>query len=114
MTTSKARDARGRRPASHGVRSREHRDYLRTRLADPRAAAELLDAAIETGDAGDIMYALREIALARGGVADVAAATGLSRESLYRTLSRNGNPRLTTLLAVMKATGVRIRVDRIA
>jgi len=60
---------------------------------------------------GDVMYALRAISDARGGGASVAAATGLSRETLYRTLSRNGNPRLSTLLALLRASGVRLRVE---
>ena len=57
------------------------------------------------------MYALREIALARMGVAGIAEATGLSRETLYRTLSRSGNPRLSTLLAIMGAAGIRFKVE---
>ena len=69
----------------------------------------LLDEALAVGDEGDVMYALRAIASARGGIASVAATAGLSRETLYRTLSRSGNPRLSTLLAVMRATGVRLK-----
>ncbi len=58
------------------------------------------------------MYALRAIAAARGGVASMAEATGLSRETLYRTLSRDGNPRLSTLLAIADAAGVRLKAER--
>lgn len=82
---------------------------MREHLAEPERAAGLLDAALETGDEGDVAYALRAIAQARGGVAAIAKAAGLSRESLYRTLSRSGNPRLSTLLAVTRAVGVRLR-----
>ena len=64
------------------------------------------------GDEGDVMYALRAISEARGGIASVATVTGLSRETLYRTLSRNGNPRLSTLLALLRASGMRLRVER--
>jgi len=73
----------------------------------------LLDAALDSGDEGDIMYALRAIADAHGGVASIAEAAGLSRETLYRTLSRSGNPRLSTLLAVMRAAGVRLKAERV-
>ena len=97
-------DAR-RQPA----RSRSHAQYRREHLADERNAASLLDEALGSGDEGDIMYALRAIAEARGGVAGIASATGLSRETLYRTLSRSGNPRLSTLLAVIRAAGVRLK-----
>jgi probable addiction module antidote protein len=82
-------------------------------LADDRNAATLLDAALDSGDEGDIMYALRAIADAHGGVASIAEAAGLSRETLYRTLSRSGNPRLSTLLAVMRAAGVRLKAERV-
>ena len=74
--------------------------------------AALLDEALAGGDEGDVMYALRAISEARGGIASVAAETGLSRETLYRTLSRAGNPRLSTLLALVRATGVRLRAER--
>jgi probable addiction module antidote protein len=78
-------------------------------LKSDRNAAALLNEALENGDEGDIMYALRAITTARGGIAGIADATGLSRETLYRTLSASGNPRLSTLLAVVRATGVRLR-----
>ena len=54
--------------------------------------------------------ALRDIATAYGGLAKVAAEAGLSRESLYRSLSPKGNPTLKTLLAVLKAVGLRLSV----
>jgi probable addiction module antidote protein len=54
--------------------------------------------------------ALRAIAEAYGGLAAVAAQAGISRESLYRSLSPKGNPTLKTLLAVLKAMGLRLSV----
>jgi DNA-binding phage protein len=53
------------------------------------------------------MHALRAISDARGGIAKFATTTGLSRATLYRTLSRSGNSRLSTLLALVRATGDR-------
>jgi probable addiction module antidote protein len=88
-------------------------DFLREHLADDANVAALLDEALASGDGGDIMYALRTISEARGGVASVATATGLSRETLYRTLSRSGNPRLSTLLALVRVAGVRLRAERV-
>lgn len=105
----RGQDSTGRTTRAETARSKAHGDYLRERLANKRNAAALLDAALASGDEGDIMYALRALADARGGVGPIASATGLSRETLYRTLSRNGNPRLSTLLAVMRAAGVRLR-----
>ena len=93
------------------TRTSRHADYLKRHLADDRNAAALLDVALASGDEGDVMYALRAVAAARGGVARVAAEAGLSRETLYRTLSPSGNPRLSTLLAVMRAVGVQLKTE---
>lgn len=106
----RARKATGRRTGAATARTRPHAEYLREYLSDDRNAAALLNEALESGDEGDIMYALRALATARGGIRGIAAETGLSRETLYRTLSRDGNPRLSTLLAVIRVAGVRLKV----
>jgi probable addiction module antidote protein len=80
--------------------------------ADPRFAAEYLRAAMEDLDEpGVLLVALRQVAEARGGIAKVAKAAHVERESLYRALSPRGNPRLSTLLAVAKAVGLRLTVE---
>ena len=79
-------------------------------LGRPEAQAELLTDAFETGDAGYIANALGIVARARG-MAEVARAAGVTREALYRTLSMEGDPKLTTLLGVMKALGVRLTAE---
>lgn len=112
MAPSKKRSSTGRATRSKAERSRAHADFLREHLAEDANVAALLDDALASGDEGDVMYALRAVSEARGGIAGVATATGLSRETLYRTLSRSGNPRLSTLLALVRATGVRLRVER--
>jgi probable addiction module antidote protein len=76
-----------------------------------RNVAAYLDAALETGDAGDLMQALRDIADARGGVAKMADETGLNRETLYRTLSKRGNPQLSSLIAILRASGLKLAVE---
>ncbi len=58
-----------------------------------------------------LLIALRRIAEARGGIAKVAKAAGIERESLYRALSVRGNPRLSTLVAVTKAVGLKLTVE---
>jgi probable addiction module antidote protein len=65
----------------------------------------LLDDAFASGSAAYMANALGIIARARGMTA-VAREAGVSREALYRSLSENGDPRLTTLLRVMRALGV--------
>jgi len=79
---------------------------------NPEFAAEYLRAALEDDDEpGVLLIALRRIAEARGGIAKVAKAAGIERESLYRALSRRGNPRLSTLVAVAKAVGLKLTVE---
>ena len=80
---------------------------------DPELAAEYLKAALEEADDEPrvLLIALLHVAEARGGLAKVAKAAGIERESLYRALSQRGNPRLSTLVAVTKAMGLKITVE---
>ncbi len=82
-----------------------HDDFMRERLADAQFAAGYLQSALEDGDLSVLLLALRRIAEARGGMTKLAQATGLTREALYRTLSAAGNPRLSSLAAILGATG---------
>jgi probable addiction module antidote protein len=85
---------------------------VRELRADPEFAAEYLRAALGDGDEpGTLLIALRRVAEARGGIAKIAKAAGVERESLYRALSARGNPRLSTLAAVAKAVGLRLTVE---
>ncbi|MBL8226587.1 MAG: putative addiction module antidote protein [Chromatiales bacterium] len=81
-------------------------------LRTPAEMAAYLDAwlAEAPDDAAGIARALGDIARARG-MAHVARATGLSRESLYRALSADGNPSFATVLKVTKALGLRLSAD---
>jgi len=89
-----------------------HEDAMIRELRDdPEFAAEYLKAAMEESDEPKVLLiALRQIARARG-VAKVARAARIERESLYRALSPHGNPRLTTLMAVTKALGLALTVE---
>ena len=78
---------------------------------DPEFAAEYLKAALDDeGEPRVLLIALRHLAQAQG-IAKVAKAAGIERESLYRALSERGNPRLSTLFAVTKAVGLRLTVE---
>lgn len=83
--------------------------------ADRELAVEYLKAAMESLDDPDNraagLLALRTVAEAYGGLGAVATEAGISRESLYRTLSPKGNPTLKTLLAVLKAVGMKLSVE---
>lgn len=78
---------------------------------DPGFAVEYLKAALEDEDEPQVLLlALRRVAEARG-IANVAKAAGIERESLYRALSARGNPRLSTLVAVTKAMGLKLTLE---
>ena len=79
-------------------------------LKDPAEAAAYLDAAIQEGDREALLVAMRHVAAAHGGMASIAQQTGLSRESLYRALSKRGNPTVATLSSVLEASGLRLSV----
>lgn len=87
-----------------------YREWLIGHLKSRRNAAAYLEAAIEEGDTAALMQALRNIAEARGGVGIIAQETGLRRETLYRTLSKKGNPQLKSLSAILSAMGLRLSV----
>jgi probable addiction module antidote protein len=79
----------------------------------PVEAAAYLEAVIEEGDQAALMLALRQIAQAQGGIAQVARKAKLTREATYKMLSKVGNPELRSFKAVLKATGLRISVKPI-
>lgn len=92
-----------------------HEAELAELRADRELAVAYLKAAMESLDDPDDraagLLALRTVAEAYGGLGAVAAEAGISRESLYRTLSPKGNPTLKTLLAVLKTVGLRLSVE---
>ena len=83
-------------------------------LRTPQEMAAYLDAWFEEApdDATGIARALGDIARAKG-MTQVAADAGLSRESLYRALSADGNPSFATVLKVARALGVKLRAEAV-
>lgn len=79
-------------------------------LATPQDVAAYIDSVLEEDDSALLLVALRNVAESQGGMAMMAKNSGLSRESLYRTLSKNGNPKVSTLIAIMKALGLHLSV----
>ena len=78
-------------------------EYLKTE----KDIAAYLDAALEDGDPALIRHALNVVARAQG-MTQIARDSGITRESLYRALSENGNPEFTTVLKVVHALGLRL------
>ncbi|MDB5571703.1 MAG: putative transcriptional regulator, lambda repressor-like DNA-binding domain [Hyphomicrobiales bacterium] len=85
-------------------------------LRDDVDIAEYLNAAVEeffeTDDVSYLTHALGVIARARG-MSDVAKAAGVGRESLYRSLSGDGNPSFATVARVLRSLGVTLHVARL-
>lgn len=83
--------------------------------ADRELAVEYLRLAMasldDPNDRAAGLLALRSVAEAYGGLAAVAAEAGITREALYRALSPKGNPTLKTIVAVLKAVGLRLSVE---
>jgi probable addiction module antidote protein len=90
---------------------RDHDEDFTERLKEPKFAYQYLKAALEEKDMPEVfMDALSHIAKARG-VRQIAAHTKLNRESLYRILSKEGNPTLTSLHAILDALGLKLSVE---
>ena len=79
--------------------------YLKTK----EDIADYLEAVIEIGDPALLTHALGIIARSKG-MAQIAKATGLGRESLYKALSAQGNPEFATVLKVIHALGLKLKV----
>jgi probable addiction module antidote protein len=92
----------------HGFKSYDVADYLKSE----EDMALYLEACFDEAgdDASTIAAALGDIARAKG-MSDIATATGLTREGLYRTLSKDGNPSFSAVLKVMKAMGLKLRPE---
>ena len=90
-----------------------YEDILHRDLQDSEEAAAYLTAALDdkSGHGLDVfLLALRDVVRARG-IRQLAQNTQLSRESLYRTLSRRGNPRFSTLEAMLESLGLKLSVE---
>lgn len=81
---------------------------LATILDSEEAISEYLSQVLADGDGDELLRAIGYIAKARG-MAQIAAATGLGRESLYKALTPGARPRFDTVLKVVHALGVELR-----
>jgi probable addiction module antidote protein len=90
----------------------DYHEYLIERLRDPAEALAYLKAALEERDLPEgFLLALRNIAEARG-FSKLSADTKLNRESLYRMLSKKGNPSLASLHSLLDSLGFRLSVEK--
>jgi probable addiction module antidote protein len=92
----------------HNVRATHDRH-----LRDQEVAAEYLCAALEDGDPAVILMALRNIAEAQeDGISGLAIRSNLGRESMYKMLSKTGNPKLSSFTKVIQALGLKLKVEQ--
>ncbi len=97
---------------AHGMTrvSRPYKTTLLEGLKDPQEAAEYLNAALEENESELFLLALRNVAEAHG-IKKLAEDTHLNRESMYRMLSEQGNPQLSSLTTILKEMGLRLAVE---
>ncbi len=90
-------------------------DYHLEKLQNPQEARTYLAVALEDyekhGDREAFLLALRDVAEAYGGMRKLAQATKLNRQNLYKALSKEGNPRLETVGAILQTLGFRLSVE---
>ncbi len=98
-------------------KSKNYNDLLIESLKKPKEAVAYLNAALEECKDGSpesqklLLIAFKNVALAQGGISNLATKTGLGRESLYKTLSKRGNPKLTTLTTLIGAMGFDLKIS---
>lgn len=91
--------------------NKHYSDYLNETLQDPEEAAAYINAAIEDGDESVLLLALRDVVDARGGMGNAAKKARLNRESLYRSLGPDGNPKLRSITSLLDVLGLQLGVS---
>ncbi len=98
-------------------KSKNYQEWLLEKLIDHDEAVAYLNAALEESLKGDeesqhlFLIALRNVAEAQGGIGGLAKKAHVGRESLYKTLSENGNPKWHTLVSLVIAMGLNLRIS---
>lgn len=94
------------------MKSRPHDDAMAEIYRDdPALALEVINDILADGDQAQLLIVLRQMTQAFGGVQAVAEQAHLNPTQLYRTLSAQGNPALSSLSAILKAMGMRLAVQ---
>ena len=92
------------------MKLKNYRDDLLKRLADPHYAADYLEQTLASGDSAAFLIALKDVVDAHGGVGNLAKEVRITRPSLYKILSRGGNPTLETLQQILQPLGLRVSI----
>src|SRR3990167_6499425 len=91
-------------------KSKSYQEELIKGLRDPEEAVAYLNSALDENELDLFLMALRNVAGAKG-MSKVARETHLNRENLYRMLSSNGNPQLSSLTTLLDALGFQLVID---
>ena len=92
------------------MKSTSYQDYLIESLKDPSEAVGYLNASLEGGDIDVFLLALQNVVRAQGGISNLAKKTHKSRTSLYKLLSKKGNPYLKNTNEILFALGMHLAV----
>ncbi|RPH92824.1 MAG: putative addiction module antidote protein [Calditrichaeota bacterium] len=90
--------------------TRKYKDDLLKELENPREAAEYLNAAIQEGNQEIFLMALRDVATAKG-IKNLEKQSSLNRENMYRMLSNEGNPNLSSLSTILDNLGLKSAIE---
>ena len=91
---------------------RDYQEKLIQDLQDPELASAYLNEALLDEDPRIFLLALKNVYEAQGEeMTSIARKTKLSRENLYRILSKKGNPKLTSIIALLNAAGFSLAVQ---
>ena len=92
-------------------RTKKYEESLMESLQNPEEAAAYLNAHLDEEDSEEMfLLALRDVAKAHG-FSEVAEQADLGRESLYKALSKDGNPKLSTLKSLLKVLGLKLAIE---
>ena len=90
--------------------TRSYHDDLMEDLKDPKETAAYLNQALEEGSQPAFLLALRNVLDAQGGMSKFSQATKINRVSLYKMLSKDGNPEWESILALLEALKIKFQV----
>ena len=93
------------------MRLKNYRDDLLGRLRNPEYAAAYLAQVLAERDQDAFLVALKDVVEAAGGIGALSGQVGLKRPSLYKILSKHGNPTLSTLQEILKPLRLRVSIS---
>jgi probable addiction module antidote protein len=94
--------------------TRDFDDFLTEWLKEPEHAATFLNAALEDANRDFFLTALRSVARAWGGLSLLADVSDISKTTMYRALSRQGNPDFRKISTILENMGLRLTVEPVA